>query len=78
MYAYEIDKTLKDRFGFSPATITVYVVLYKMENEGLIRVDKETSILGRPSRKYYCITDKGVKTLDLGQKFLKEVLGKIA
>ena len=78
MYAYEINKMLNERFNFSTATITVYVVLYKMEDEGLIRIEKETSILGKPSRKYYCTTDKGVKTLEQGREFLKEVIGKIS
>jgi DNA-binding PadR family transcriptional regulator len=38
IYAYEISKEIKARFGFSK--VTVYVVLYKMERKGLIRVVK--------------------------------------
>jgi DNA-binding PadR family transcriptional regulator len=78
MYAYEINKTLNERFNFSTATITVYVVLYKMENEGLIRVEKDVPNLGKPSRKYYCTTSEGVKTLEKGRAFLKETIERIS
>ena len=36
MYAYEIGKEIKASFGFSTASVIVYVILYKMECEGLI------------------------------------------
>jgi DNA-binding PadR family transcriptional regulator len=35
LYAYELKDKIRARFGFEPAMITVYVVLYKMEREGL-------------------------------------------
>ncbi|MDQ1281141.1 MAG: PadR family transcriptional regulator, regulatory protein PadR [Thermoproteota archaeon] len=38
MYAYEISKGMNERFGFSTATVTVYVVLYKIQKEGFIKV----------------------------------------
>lgn len=78
MYAYEIKKALKDRFGITPATVTVYVVLHKMRMENLIRVGKAMSSLGRPDRIYYEITEKGTETLNRGRKFLEETIRKIS
>ena len=59
MYAYEISKALKNRFGFSTAIVTTYVVLYKLQREGLIGVEEEAQAIGRPKRKYYTITKSG-------------------
>jgi PadR family transcriptional regulator PadR len=59
MYAYEISKGLKNRFGFSTAIVTTYVVLYKLQREGLIEVEEEAQAIGRPKRKYYTITKRG-------------------
>lgn len=78
MYAYEINKKLEEKFGFSTATVTVYVVLYKMQREGLIRVREEKSVLGRPDRKYYEITERGRKVFQEGIQFLEEVFRKLS
>jgi DNA-binding PadR family transcriptional regulator len=65
------------QFGFSIATITVYVVLYKMLNEGLIKINNETSDDVRSDRRYYLITDKGEKTLQDGRELIKIFLAKL-
>ncbi len=78
MYAYEIAKMIKIQFGFSIATITVYVVLYKMLNEELICINKEMSNEARSDRRYYKITDKGEKTLEKGRELIKNFLAKIS
>jgi DNA-binding PadR family transcriptional regulator len=78
MYAYEIAKTLKNKHKIPIATVTAYVVLYKMEREGLITVKAKTSRLGRPDRKYYEITDKGRDVLERGKQFLRETLEVIS
>lgn len=77
MYAYEISKSLKDKFGFSTAVVTVYVVLYKMRREKLIRGGEKKSVLGRPDRKYYEITEEGRSSLQDGIKFLEGVVSKL-
>jgi len=77
MYAYEIGKNLKKRFGFSVATVTVYVVLYKMQIEGLIASTKETPTKERSDRKYYKITDKGKEVFHKGQFFLQDTIKKL-
>jgi len=77
MYAYEIKKALKERFHITPATVTVYVILHKMRMENLIRVGKSVAVFGRPDRIYYEITEKGIKTLNQGRRFLEETIKKI-
>ena len=74
MYAYEIGKGLRERFGFSTATVTTYVVLYKLQREGLIEIEREVGGQGRPNRKYYSITDLGRKEFEKAMQFFKETL----
>jgi len=74
MYAYEIGKGLHERFGFSTATVTTYVVLYKLQREGLIGLGQEVATQGRPKRKYYTITDLGRREFEKGRKLLRETL----
>ena len=78
MYAYEISKNLKEKFGFTTALITVYVVLYKMIREELIQVREEKKIFGRPNRKYYEITARGKEAFLNGRNFLVNVLKKLS
>jgi DNA-binding PadR family transcriptional regulator len=77
MYAYEISKTLESRFGLTAATVTTYVVLYKMEREGLIRVEQNPT-LRRPDRKYYAVTDRGKETFESGKSLIEETLKKLS
>ncbi|MEM2743230.1 MAG: helix-turn-helix transcriptional regulator, partial [Candidatus Methanomethylicaceae archaeon] len=62
LYGYEVREKIKKKFGFEPATITVYMVLYKMEKEGLVIREKSN----KNQRKYYLITEKGLKVLEEG------------
>ena len=78
MYAYEIGKNLKKKFGFSVATVTVYVVLYKMQFEGLVAVEEESPTQGRTDRKYYKMTEKGKELYRKGQNFLEDTIKKLS
>ena len=62
-YGYELIKTLKLRSNhvFDMKEGTLYPILHKLENEGLIRSYNQ-EVSGR-TRKYYAITDKGAKAL---------------
>ncbi|KYH36182.1 MAG: PadR family transcriptional regulator [Candidatus Bathyarchaeota archaeon B24] len=71
MYAYEIKRALKERFGFTVATITVYMVLYKMTREGLV---EKVPVEGDSRRQYYKSTKRGLDTLREGLKFLEKTL----
>ncbi len=74
MYAYEIKKQIKDRFKWEAATVTSYVVFYRLKKEGYVTTEWVESKEGRPNRKYYAITDKGRKLFEEGRKFLEEMM----
>lgn len=78
MYAYEIKKALRHRFGFSPATITVYFVLYRMAQEGLVKRGDRVEVSGRPERRYYEITPKGLEAFHRGKAFIENILRKLS
>jgi len=73
MYGYEIVKAIKEKFKFSPATVTVYVVLYRMESEGLIKKVKEEKSVGRIGRAYYAPTEKGLEVFEKGKEFIENM-----
>ncbi len=63
----ELRAMVKDRHGFSPATITFYSVLYKLRREGLVRRSSEAF------RSSYEITSKGRGELSKGRAFIARV-----
>ncbi len=71
LYAYELDKQIEKEFFFRPNKIMVYVVLYKLENEGLISSEF------KERRKYYTITKKGIETLELAREYFKILSDKL-
>lgn len=75
MYAYEIKRALKERFGFTVATITVYMVLYKMTREGLV---EKVHVDGDSRRQYYRSTERGLNTLREGLRFLERTLENLS
>ncbi len=71
MYGYELQQETQKRFGWKPATVTSYVVLYRLQRNGYVTMEwKEQR--GKPARKYYKITKKGEELLRDGIKYLKE------
>lgn len=78
MYAYEIRKALRERFGFSVATITIYFVLYRMAAEGLIQAAEKPPGPGRTDRKYYEVTERGTATFGKGIELLGKTVRKLA
>ncbi|NLE56786.1 MAG: PadR family transcriptional regulator [Planctomycetes bacterium] len=64
MYGYEICKTVNARTDgyFNLREGSLYPALHKLEQEGLLKAFWEQTSGGR-RRKYYEITDAGVKTL---------------
>lgn len=63
--AYEIKKKLEEEYGIKPATITAYVVVYKMRREGLL----ETVAVGGDT--LYKPTEKGLRALEEAKKILE-------
>lgn len=79
MYGYEIAGRLKTEFSIPIATITAYVVLYKMEREGLVERSVEHPEVPAGSRinvrkVYYRQTEKGREMLGKGIEFLRNRL----
>lgn len=70
MYAYELKKSVKDRFGFEVGRASSYVILYKLKNKGYVKTEWRKE--GR-NRKYYLLTEKGRRLLEKGRKYLREL-----
>lgn len=77
-YGYEIRAMINERFGFKPATVTSYVILYKMANDGLVRTEKNVvEGKGKPDRKYYVITDEGRRVMKAARGFMGKFIEKV-
>lgn len=70
-YAYALDDAIGKKFLFKPGKIMVYIVLYKLEHEGLIESKFEER------RKYYRLTKKGADTLVLAKHYFLQIARKI-
>ncbi len=71
MYAYETREELKENFGFRPALVTSYVVLYRLEREGYVAAKWVAN------KKYYSITEKGEKLLLEGLQHMRGLMDKL-
>ena len=74
-FAYELQGAIKERYGVKIASVTAYVLFYKLERDGLVELSEERKEGRRPTRKYYRITDRGRKTLNQARIYL-ELLAK--
>lgn len=70
-YAYELREEIKERFSFTPATVTSYAVLYRLEKSGYVTEASQTL---SPNRKYYEITDMGRAALHEAEQLIKNTL----
>lgn len=71
MYAYEVRSRLRERFGFEPALVTSYVVLYRLERDGYVAAE------WRENKKYYRLTEKGRELYNQGIEHLDNLLKKL-
>jgi len=71
VYAYKLDEQINKEFSFKPGRVMLYLVLYKLEGEGLIKSKFEER------RKYYTITKKGEKTFKEGKNYLLTLSKKL-
>ncbi len=72
-YGYEIKKLVTERFGFSPATVSGYAIIYRLMKDGLIA---EQTVTDSP-RKYYGITDRGRHAMVEAKEFLTDTVAKV-
>ena len=77
MYGYELKESIKTKFGFAPATVTSYTILYKLEKDELVTSFISDNPEGRPDRKYYAITEKGKEAMKEARNLLSEILVKV-
>jgi DNA-binding PadR family transcriptional regulator len=74
-YGYEIRDMIDKRFGFRPATVTSYVILYKMARDGLVETKRaESEAKGKPDRKYYVITKEGERAMQAAKIILAKLM----
>ena len=71
LYAYSLDSAIEKGFMFRPNKIMVYVVLYKLEGEGLISSEF------RERRKYYKLTKNGEEALISAREYIRMIAEKI-
>ena len=76
-YAYELKREIQRSFGFNSATVTSYVVLYKLELEGYVTAKLDAECKDGPRRKYYRITKKGDRLFSEGKRLLEESVKKL-
>jgi PadR family transcriptional regulator PadR len=77
-FAYELQRAVQDRFGVLMASVTAYVLLYKMEREGLVERSTERREGRRPTRKYYALTAKGKAALADARAYLQVLAAALA
>jgi DNA-binding PadR family transcriptional regulator len=65
LYAYNLDGQIEKRFVFKPDKIMIYVVLYRLEAEGLISSEFSER------RKYYTLTTKGEEALSSAREHFR-------
>lgn len=71
LYAYGLDSRIEKEFSFRPNKIMVYIVLYRLESEGLIKSEFQQR------RKYYALTEKGGETLEQARGYFKVLSAKL-
>ncbi len=77
-FAYEVRATVQEQFGVEIAPVTAYVLLYKLQREGLVERSGERQEGRRPARKYYAITEKGRSALSEARRYLQILAAALA
>ncbi|OLS32896.1 MAG: hypothetical protein HeimAB125_04210 [Candidatus Heimdallarchaeota archaeon AB_125] len=76
-YAYQLKQEIQEKFGFSPATVTNYTILYLLEREGLVEKTDMRNSDERIDRKYYIITKFGEEVMKEAELYLKQTYEKL-
>ncbi len=58
MYGYQISQAMKEKSGGKFTIAVLYPILYRLEEQGYIRVEK-TEVINNRARSYYAITEEG-------------------
>jgi len=65
VYAYGLQEEIEKEFYFRPSRIMMYVVLYRLEEEGLVKSEFEER------RRYYSLTKDGRRTMEEAKRYLE-------
>jgi DNA-binding PadR family transcriptional regulator len=68
-YPYHLKKIIRQKFSFSPPTVTLYTVVYKLEKDGLIEKTPDGM---------YRITEEGANALDMGSRLLLDMAHRVS
>ncbi|MFH0736969.1 MAG: helix-turn-helix transcriptional regulator [Candidatus Micrarchaeota archaeon] len=71
LYAYALDEQIEKEFMFRPNKVMIYIVLYRLEAEGLI------ASRFQERRKYYKITKKGEEALGSARGYFKMLASRL-
>jgi len=71
-HAWSLLFLIEKEFGFKPGTITPYRVLYRLEEEGLVKSSFEER------KRVYQITAQGKEELKKVKSFYKQLLNKLS
>lgn len=77
MYAYELRDAINEKFGFRPPMVSCYLVLNKLEKQGYTSSEWKDQ-RGRPARKYYKITPKGMELFKQVGSYFRELAEKLS
>lgn len=72
LYAYEIRKEVRKRFGFRPGNVTAYFIMKKLRRGRYIEKTRCDNGMG-PERTYYTITPKGREEVKKAMDFYREM-----
>ncbi len=72
-YGYEIKELINERFGFSPATVSGYAIIYRLMKDGLIEEQHGDD----SPRKYYGITKRGQQAMREAKYFLTVTMERV-
>jgi PadR family transcriptional regulator PadR len=72
-YGYEIKELVTKKFGFAPATVSGYAIIYRLQRDGLIQSQESSE----STRKYYEITERGREAMKLAKEFLSSTMSKV-
>ncbi len=70
-HAYILRKSIQQKFGFTPGTVTAYRVLYSLKKEGLVSIRKD----GR--KRVYAITPTGRRALWQAREYYRKTASVI-
>lgn len=83
MYGYQVSQAMQQRSHGRFTIAVLYPILYRLEEQGYIRVEK-TEVISNRARSYYAITEEGRQYLaksldeyrDLNDAFMDIIEGK--